>query len=119
MIAKLPMGQRVVEKFQTLNNLQEDGSGQERLAGYKDVLKIALAFPFGEGWRIEIEANPMPIHDSAAAEVLLCTGWFGLVMFYSTLIVTIFAIVPYSILSDDTFIPVASANFGCSTSSPW
>jgi hypothetical protein len=109
MIAKSPMSQRVVERFQTLNNLQEDGSGQERLAGYKNVLKVALAFPFGEGWRIEIEGNPMPIRDSGAAEVLLCTGWFGLVMFYGVLICTIFAILPYARLSVDPFIPVASA----------
>jgi hypothetical protein len=85
-IAKSSAGQSLIERFQTLNNVAQDDSGQERLAGYESVLRSSSTSPFGDGWRIETEGNDaMPIHDSTAAEVVLSTGWFGFVMFYSAI----------------------------------
>jgi O-Antigen ligase len=118
---KLPLGQAVTDRFKSLNYVSEDGSGQERLAGYDLILKTPFADPFGLGWRLESansdstrtdnEASTgddaMPIHDSSVVEVRLCAGWFGLAMFYGSIIAAIVLMFRNARTSDDKLIAIA------------
>lgn len=118
---KLPLGQAVTDRFKSLNDVSEDGSSQERLAGYDLILNTPFADPFGKGWRIEAGNNDstrtddgdsasddaMPIHDSTVVELRLTTGWFGLVIFYGSIIAAIFFMFRTARTSDDKLIAIA------------
>jgi O-Antigen ligase len=117
---KLPLGQAVTDRFKSLNDVSEDGSGQERLAGYDLIVKTPFADPFGQGWRLEAGnsdstrtddsasagGDAMPIHDSSVVEVRLCTGWFGLAMFYGSITAAIVLMFRNARTSDDKLIAI-------------
>jgi len=108
--ANLPVSRSVTERLQSLNDADKDTSGQERVAGSESVLASSLSSPLGEGWGIEYEnGNAIPMHDSAAVELILCTGWIGFLLFYGALVFGIFEMLKYNGCSEDRFISIAVA----------
>lgn len=102
----------MAQRFQTLNDLKNDDSGQDRLSAYEQTFSSALSSPFGEGWRLESSDNgTISLHDSTIFEVLRCTGWFGLLTFYGAILISVFAVAKsgFGAGSQDTFLPLMSA----------
>lgn len=109
-LTRSAMGENLVKRFETFNNLNDDGSGQERLTEYEQVLGASLMAPFGEGWQLEsLDNGEISLHDSTAFELLMCTGWFGLATFYVGVISALFMILTRVSSSQERFFYIIAA----------
>ena len=112
LIMRSSFGDSLSRRFETLNDLKNDASGQDRLIAYEQVFSNSISSPFGEGWRMEsVDHGIISLHDSTIFEVLICTGWFGLLAFYGAIVVSLLLIIKSGLnsVSPDSFLPLLAA----------
>ena len=78
-----PFSQVINARLQTLSNVQEDGSYQERAETYNRVLGVALFEPLGNGLG-------HPAFDSTVIDMLLAMGWLGAIPYVGGLVLLLF-----------------------------
>lgn len=74
-----PFSERIGNRFATFGDLENDGSGQQRVATYEQLLNTAMTSVFGQGLG-------GPSYDSGILSMLFNFGWFGICFYMGGLI---------------------------------
>jgi hypothetical protein len=97
-----PFSEVIGNRFETLSNIQEDGSYQARAHTYETMLGAALLEPLGNGLGLVG-------FDSGLMDVFIALGWLGSIPYLGGLILLLFKLTQCSERRFDTFMSSASA----------
>ena len=97
-----PFSGVIGKRTQTLSNVQEDHSFNDRMGNYNRVLGSALLQPVGNGLGL-------PPVDSAIIDIFLAMGWLGAIPYLGVLFLLIFKLSQCSERRFDSFVSAATA----------
>ena len=98
-----PFSEVISDRFDSLSNLEDDTSNNERQATYRALLGPALMNVIGDGIK---SGN---IFDSAVLETLISLGWIGTTFYVSGLFLLLFRLVGSAQIRGDSFATTARA----------
>ena len=97
-----PFSKVISARVQTLSNVQQDGSYQDRADNYDRALGIALFQPLGNGLGL-------PGVDSAIIDTLIAMGWLGCIPYIGGIILLLFKLPQCVERRFDSFVSAAIA----------
>ncbi len=98
-----PFSEVINSRFQSLSNVQDDGSGQARAEIYNTFLSSALTSFLGKG------IGGMPGLDSGVLDMLFALGWLGTIFYMGGIILLLFELFQGSESRFDLFASTARA----------
>jgi hypothetical protein len=99
-------------RIESLSNVKDDTSYQERAAGYSVLLDLALSEFLGKGMGSKIEDNNntgLGSNDSGILSMLFSLGWFGTIPYLSGMVLLFFKLFQSSEGQLDSFVSAARA----------
>jgi len=106
-----PFSTAIMPRIESLSNVKDDTSYQERAAGYSVLLDLALSEFLGKGMGGKIENNNTGLgsNDSGILTMLFSLGWFGTIPYLCGMVLLFFKLFQSSEGQFDAFVSAARA----------